>query len=123
MTVAQLRYAGALPTGSATVVLMDTTALAAGVKLNPGPLGYKKLRVAFRNDEAGTVTLDKLLEDGTWAQVAEAAVAASTDADISEYEFMIHQYKGFRLEWENGGVSQTVFNADMVMDDEVGAPT
>lgn len=114
----------ALPTGATTVDLFNS--VTAGMRAGMSTYGMQKLRLNLQNSQAGDLTLSESKDGGvTWTQVATDAVAlvASPATTYNHFEWLIGYFKDIRLQWTNGGVNQTVFEVDMMLDDDVSAPT
>jgi hypothetical protein len=116
----QVGAAGGTPTGANTVVLLNTfTAL--GVFL--AVAGVSRLEFSVKNDQAGTLRLFKSNDGTTWDQTeGDVAVAIPAAGDVSgPYDFLVENYPYIRLDWINGGVSQTVWRPALTLVSERSA--
>lgn len=108
-------YTGvALPTGATTTTLFDTTVAFPGA-------GYiamnrmKRLQVDLVNSQAGTFTWQKSANRGlSWVQLSTQAAAIGTN----DLDILVENFLDFRLQWTNGGVTQTQFEISMALSGE-----
>lgn len=120
--VVKLKYTGpALPGESEEIDLFDSSVAFNGANYLQMHC-LKRLLVAVKNDQTGTLNLHKSSDRGeTWSQVGTETVAAAAAAGENQYDFLIEAYSDIRLEWVNGEDAQTTFAIDMVLTDERGA--
>jgi hypothetical protein len=108
-----VKYIGtALPTGSATFTLFDSTvSFAAGSAM--APLGVHAYRLNVVHDQAGSVLGYRSDNRGTtWTQFYDSDTLAIPSApDISDNLVVdIEGFKDVKFTWVNGGVTQTAFS-------------
>lgn len=117
----------ALPTGSATFALFDTTVASANVTQKERALpnlfsrnGFETFELSVKCSQAGTLKSYASQDRGTtWVQVSETAIAASASTGSDFINFMVGMYADWKLSWVNGGVTQTSFVLDMALSTNV----
>lgn len=119
--VTHFKYTGtALPADSDTVTLLDT--FAAGMP--PHAFQHQNLRrvvIDLAHSHIGTVKFYKSDPDGVrgtdWTLVASQAIAVpSTGTD--QIQFIVQPYPDFKIDWTNGGTTQTQFEPNITADSE-----
>lgn len=108
-------YTGtALPTGSTTVTLLDTTTF-------PYPNFFQKhgihrVLVDLTNDQTGTLKVYQSADRGTtWVQIVPTTtVAANATNATNQYDYLVEPYPDWKLTWTNGGVTQTTFTVNVM---------
>lgn len=112
-----VKYTGiALPTGATTTTVFDTSTLFVCAFYAPMH-GLKRLQVDLVNSQAGTFNWQKSQDRGvTWVSIGTTAVAIA--APSSQFDFLFEEYPDVRLQWVNGGVTQTQFVLDMALSGE-----
>ena len=125
MNQVKVRYTGtALPTGATTETLFTTANMGAAAM---AILGLARLTVAIKNSHSGTLKLYKSQDRSTtsnpstitnWQQIAESAVAAAAATGENIYDYLVEPYYDVKLDWLNGGVTQTTFLVDMALSPE-----
>ena len=117
----KIGYTGsALPGNGETVVLVATARTSGsdvGVLGPPGGignvfqlLGIRRIVVALRNDQAGTLKEYKSMDRGvTWLQISNTSVAAAAANSQNIYDFLVEPYSDWKVEWVNGAAPQTAF--------------
>jgi len=102
----------ALPTDSDTHTIFDTSTFSSKNFLSNG--NYDRLLVDVVNSHIATYKWYKSDDRGTnWQQIGESAVAvpAATDSNITDH--LVSGYQDFKLEWVNGGTTQTTFEINI----------
>src|SRR5687768_7984972 len=102
-----------LPTGSNVYTLLDTTTgTTAGLLQN----GIRRIAVTIYHDQGGILRLRWSRNRGqTWRTVYNEVMAASTATAVTgPVDFLVDMYSDVQLQWENGGVDQTVFEPEVV---------
>lgn len=104
------------PTDSNTVTLFDSTTAF------PGGNGMQNHHIsraafAFSNSHAATLKAYRSINGGTtWKQVGGDIVLAATTTDLNRRDFLADDiYPDFKLDWENGGTTQTTFIATLTL--------
>ena len=121
MTTTRVKYTGtALPTDSDVHVLFDTTvAFASGANLFQLS-GTKRFLLDIKNSHAGTLKMYKSDDRGTnWNQIDQVSVAAAAATDSNVYDLLVALYRDWKIEWTNGGTTQTTFEIDQMLTDEL----
>lgn len=98
------------PTGSTTTTLWDSTVALGVGQMRHSPI--RRLSFGVENSHTGTLKAYMSVDGGAnWYQVeGDKAVAAAAADDISgPYDYLIDTYSDFKLEWVNGGTTQTTW--------------
>lgn len=109
-----VKYIGtALPTDSDTFTLFDTTSTGHWT----GMLAHTqtcRVLVDIKHSHNGTLKSYKSKDGGTnWVAMSSQAVTASAATSAADY--LVEGLRDFKLEWVNGGTTQTTFVADIVL--------
>lgn len=117
MSTCKVSYSGtALPTDSNTFTLFSTVT-AAGFPDFFAYSGTKRFVLRVKNSHAGTLKAYRSANHGTnWSQIDEVAVVAAAATDENAYDFFIEGFRDWKLDWVNGGTTQTTFSPDMALD-------
>lgn len=121
MSNTHVKYTGtALPADANTYTLFDTTTANAGMGASFfANSNTKRFLLDIKNDQAGTLKVYKSDDRGTnWNQIDQVSVAAAAATDTNTYDFLVAQYKDWKITWTNGGVTQTTYEIDMALSDE-----
>jgi hypothetical protein len=128
--ISRAKYTGSALPGNAEVVVLYATAptYTAGVSDNLGYnlanfhqcSGVKRVVVALRNDQTGTLKAYESNNRGvTWTQItADTAVAAAAANSQNIYDFLVEPYQDWKVTWTNGATPQTAFSPDITLTDE-----
>ncbi len=97
------------PTGSATITLIDTFIALAGNPL--AAAGVSRIEVGGINSHLGTLQLFCSKDGTTYDQVGgDVPVSPSATDDVSgPFDFLVDGYKFAKLNWVNGGTTQTTW--------------
>lgn len=113
------KYAGSTPgTDSSTYVLFST------VVAFPGARGFvyagiKRFRLGLEHSHLGTINAYRSPDRGTtWHQLSTTAVAAPAANSTNEYDFLVEGYDDWKVEWVNGGTTQSPWSIVLVASDE-----
>lgn len=81
--------------------------------------GYHFAVLDIKNAAAGTLKAYKSIDRGvTWNQIEQFSVAAAPTAESNKYEFLVEPYMEWKLDWVNGGASQsTMWVVDFALTD------
>ena len=106
----------ALPTGATTEVLFSTVVSFPGAKWC-AISRLSRLLVNLVNSQSGTAKGYRSSDRGVnWTQVYDSGALAAPAARASNtLDLHISEFPDFKLEWLNGGVTQTVFVIDMAL--------
>lgn len=121
MTYSAIKYMGtALPTLSATFTLFTT--VDTGMS-NFFPIaGLHRFLVDIKNSHAGTLKEYKSDDGGTtWNQISETAIAAAAATATNVKDYLVSGYRDWKVDWVNGGTTQTTFEIDMSVTGQRGA--
>jgi hypothetical protein len=113
---ARLKYTGiALPTGATTVNMFDTTLT--GVRDFLNNARGNRFECSIQNDQAGSLLAYWSDDFGvTWNKYDTQAVAIpAAGASSGPFDYLIDSYKDWKLDWLNGGVTQTTFIVNMAL--------
>lgn len=113
-----ITYTGTpLPTGSTTNILFSTVAAFPGANYL-AQTGMKRLQLDLFVSQNGVLNWYKSPDRGnTWHQLSTQAITASGTSS-STLDILCEEYADFKIEWVNGGVTQTVFDISMALSDE-----
>lgn len=107
------KYTGtALPTDSDTFELFNSVTAFNGAGHMLDMRGIKRILISLRNDESGTLKMyeSENDDDTGWVQCrADEAVSAVASNDDNEVDFLVEGRRHVKIEWENGGTTQTSF--------------
>ncbi len=102
------------PTDSNTVTLFDSTTLWPG---GNGMQNHHISRAAFAFSQSHNSTLKayRSIDGGTtWKQVGGDIALTATTTDLNRRDFLVDDlYPDFKLDWVNGGTTQTTFIATL----------
>lgn len=103
-----------LPAGSATHTLFNSLDNFGVNKLLDTPI--KRISLTLFHNQAGTLDASRSIDGGiTWRVYSRLAVAIPAANTISgAYHYIVEQFGNWKLEWVNGGVSQTIFEPELV---------
>lgn len=103
----------ALPLGSATATLFDSTVAFGPKQLRHLPI--KRLSFASEHDQAGTLVLSRSIDGGTnWDVYYSNAFSIPAANNITgPVDFLIDTFEDVKLEWTNGGTNQTVWRPEL----------
>ncbi len=102
----------ALPADSTTVSIFDTSTFSSKRFISNG--NYDRLLVDVKNSHTATYKWYKSSDRGTnWNQIGESAVSVPAATASNVTDFLITGYDDFKLEWVNGGTTQTTFEIDI----------
>lgn len=118
--ISHIRYTDtALPTGSTTVTLFSLGANVPGTgALALQGAGVLKFALRLRNSQAGTLTVKKSDDNITFSTVHTQTMDASPTNDVNRFAIAVDGYKFLKVEWANGGVTQTTFDPMMTLVEE-----
>jgi hypothetical protein len=113
----KVKYDGIDPTNSDTFVLFSTVDAGWGANAIQGMgLHYFVMNLEHSND--GTLKLYKSEDRGTnWLQIDEDAITAPAASGSTNQEYLVEPYADWKIEWVNGGVTQTTWVLDMSFTD------
>jgi hypothetical protein len=116
MSTTQVGISQTAPTDSDTTTLfssMTTWPLGNGMALNH----ISRAAFAFSNSHAATLKAYRSIDKGTtWKQVGGDIVLAATTTDLNRRDFLTDDiYPDFKLDWVNGGTTQTTFIATLTL--------
>jgi hypothetical protein len=126
--IARVKYLGtALPVGATTVSLYDSTlndADRAAVDLGAGKLnsaGERWFVYSVFHDQTATVNgfFKCKKADGTlsaWRQFYTLALIPGALSSVDEV--FIEPYQHVKFEWVNGGITQTIFDENLILSDQ-----
>lgn len=116
--VTRPKYLGAaLPADSDTEPMFTTIGMGGAGWTQQA--GIKKFLLRLNNDQAGTVKAYKSENRGvTWVQVDEAAVAIASATVDNKYELVVETFLDWKVDWVNGGVTQTAFGPTIALSTE-----
>jgi hypothetical protein len=107
-------YSSTVPTGSARVTLMDSTAMFGVNKLLDTPV--KRVSVTIYHNQAGFLDASRSIDGITWRVYSHVAVSAPAANTISgAVHYIVEHFSNWKLEWVNGGVSQTIWEPELVV--------
>ena len=113
----KIKYGGtALPADSDTETLVDTTNMfTTSVAGAIDRMQLTRVTLSLWNSHSGTLkAYFKENADDTWRQYYEKAViaaATSTWEDNNALDFYVGRFDNWKLDWTNGGTTQTTFVA------------
>lgn len=118
---ARIKYANGLPTDSDTFTIFDTTDNGVSGMLQGGE--YKWCVQSIVNSHSGTLKAYWSIDGGTtWHQhYTSGALAAPAAGSSNDAEQFVEHYLDWKLEWLNGGVTQTTFDVAIALSDERSA--
>lgn len=77
-------------------------------------LDVKRISFGVRNSHAGTLKAYEKSDGTNWRQFDSQSVGAAASTAISgPYDYLIDTYKNFKLDWVNGGTTQTTWDPVM----------
>lgn len=105
----EIGVSGGTPTDGNTITLFDNFVAFKGTIL--AALDISRIQFSVENDQAGTLRGYMSKDGTTYYQVGgDIAVGIAPATDISgPYDFVVDPYRYFRLTWQNGGVTQTLW--------------
>lgn len=121
MSYSTVKYTGtALPLLNTTETLFSTvTAFATGANMF-ALAGIKRFLLDLKNSHSGVLKVYKSDDRGTnWNQIDNVVVAAAAATDSNVYSFLVHGYRDWKIDFVNDGTTQTTFEVDMSLGDEV----
>lgn len=100
------------PTGSNTVVVFDTTVQfpgGGGISIHR----INRITCAFAQSHSSTLkAYSRATIGGTWDQVGGDIALSATTTDLNRKDFLVDDLGvDFKLEWTNGGTTQTTYRA------------
>jgi hypothetical protein len=100
------------PTDGNTVVLFDSTTLGRGYFRH---MPVKRISFGVHNSHAGTLNAYRSTDFGAnWRLYDTRAVVASPANEISgPYDYLVDTFLDWKLEWVNGGTTQTTWRPEM----------
>ena len=115
MSYARVKYLGtALPIDATTENLFSTVVAAPDTPNFLASADIHRVVVRLKNDQAGTLKTYRSSDRGTnWSQVSQTSVAAAASTASNDYDFLVEGYRDFKIDWLNGGVTQTTFAPDI----------
>ena len=115
MSHSRVKYNGtALPIDATTETLFSTVAAFVTSQSAFAMMGVHRVVVRLKNDQAGTLKTYRSVDRGTnWSQVSQTSVAAAAATASNDYDFLVEGYLDFKIDWLNGGVTQTTFAPDI----------
>lgn len=127
MAFPRLKYAGATPGADANTYNLWTTETAAGGNLM-ALAGVRYFVLDLKNSAAGTLKIYKgsarpSAGAVTFSQIEQYSVAASPTAESSKFEFNIEPYTEWKIDWVNGGSTQSTWLVDMALTDRSASST
>lgn len=110
----RIKWSGGLPTGSAEAVLFDSTESAKNATLSSGICWVV---VSIWNDRAGTVRAYFSDDNGeNWSPFDSASYPARSGSQpATTEEFYVEAYQDIKIVWENGGITQATFAANLAL--------
>ena len=120
--IVHLKYGGtALPTGSTTNTLFSTVTAFPGARMHM-QAGYNWFLGKLTNDKKGQLKGYRSLDAtngvarGTnWEQVYSRGICPSFTDYANEFAIHVGMYEDFKIDWVNGGTTQTTFNPDLIL--------
>lgn len=101
-----------LPTLATTTDIFNSTLAFGPRQLRHLPL--KRLAINLNNSQAGTARFYRSVDGGTtWTIFRSTAVAIPTANTINMLEQNIDVFDDVKVDWLNGGVTQTVFELEL----------
>ena len=118
---AKLSYTGtALPVANTTYTLFSTVVAAPTAQNFLGLCGAKRFLMDIKNSHAGTLKWYKSDDRGTnWNQIGQVSMAAAGSTASNVYDILVHGYADWKIDLLNGADTQTTFEIDMSLSDEI----
>jgi hypothetical protein len=114
LDVCRLKYTAGTPTDSDTFSVFNTYSASLGGNFFSHAF-TDKFEITIKNSHAGTLKEYRSDDGITWNQISETAVAAPAASGSNSYSYDVGQYKYWKLDWINGGTTQTTWTVDMVL--------
>lgn len=116
MSQTRVAYIGtALPANADTENIFSTQVSASSGFFQHA--GIKRFLVSVKNDQAGTLKEYRSVDGGaTWDQISQTSVALVASTARNTYDFLVEPYEDWKLDWVNGGVTQTTFDIDLALE-------
>ena len=116
-----LKYTGtALPLLNTTYTLFSTVVAAATAANFFGLCSAKRFIMDIKNSHTGTLKWYKSDDRGTaWNQIGQVSVAVPAATASNVYDILVHGYRDWKIDFVNDGDTQTTFEIDMSLSDEI----
>lgn len=103
------------PVDAETTTLFDTTTAFGLGSFRHLQSVLKRISFGTHNSHSGTLNASRSIDGGTnWRVYSTQAIAASAANTISgPYDFLVDTYLDWKLEWVNGGTTQTTWRPEM----------
>lgn len=106
-------YSSTVPTGSARIVLMDSTSMFGLNKLLDTPV--KRVSVTIYHNQSGFLDASRSTDGIVWRVYNRTAVAApGANAITGAIHYIVEHFSNWKLEWVNGGTDQTIWEPELV---------
>lgn len=108
------KYTGkALPDNADVAIIFTTVQAGFGANWFASH-GLNRLLVSINNSQAGTLNAYESSDRGVnWVKIDTLAVAAAAASTERINDYLVEQYRDWKLEWVNGATIQTVFTVNI----------
>lgn len=126
--ITRIKYTGtALPEDSDTETIYSTLSNVAHGQAKSGDVlrqvGARRCVVDVFCSHKGTLQASLSNDDGTnWRKYKEHVMPPTTAGQVWHFEFEVSGLRDFRLQWVNGGTTQTTFDINVYLTDETDSP-
>jgi hypothetical protein len=112
MEIARVKYISGTPTDGNTFNIFSTATKGGNYFAH---VFSDTLNLTIKNDQIGKLKEYRSDDAITWTQISETDVAIPGAGASNTYSYDVSQYKHWKLDWVNGGTTQTTWTVDIAI--------